>query len=76
MMISAQQVRAARGWLGWSQAELAAISGISRRTIVEIEKGSRVSQERTLADLRRTFELKGMEFLFANDQPVGVKLRN
>lgn len=74
-MISAEQVRAARGWLGWSQAELSSVSGISRRTIVGIENGTRISHDRTLVDLRRTFEACGIEFLFSDGgRPTGVRV--
>ncbi len=57
--LSAQQCRAARAWLDWSQDELAKRSGVSRRAIAEFERGLSVPHDRTLRDLERTFMSAG-----------------
>jgi transcriptional regulator with XRE-family HTH domain len=46
-VITIEQMRAARGLLGWSQSELAKRAGLSLPTIKRVEagKGSRVSDE-------------------------------
>jgi DNA-binding XRE family transcriptional regulator len=59
---SAAQIRGARGLLGWSQDRLAQESKVSRSAIVAIENGKRVSYDRTLYDLIRTFEDAGISF--------------
>ncbi|MGN6145414.1 MAG: helix-turn-helix domain-containing protein [Mesorhizobium sp.] len=75
-MISCEQIRAARSWLGWSQEELARRSGVSRRTIVQLERGAHLSYDRTIADLRRTFEDEQIEFLFSpTGTPIGIRRR-
>jgi transcriptional regulator with XRE-family HTH domain len=40
--ITCEQIRAARAYLGWSQTELAERSGLTRKTIYEMEKGAYV----------------------------------
>jgi transcriptional regulator with XRE-family HTH domain len=61
-MPSAAQIRAARALLGWSQADLAARSGISRRTLTSIESGDeRVSPE-SIEALQAVLEGAGLEF--------------
>ncbi len=41
-MISPEQSRAARGWLDWSQEELAKRANVSLSTVRDFEKGRRV----------------------------------
>jgi transcriptional regulator with XRE-family HTH domain len=73
MSFTAAQCRAARGLLGWSQAELAASSTVATKTLADFERGARVPYERTLADIRRTLESAGIEFL--NHGQPGVRMR-
>ena len=61
-VISPGQCRAARGWLGWSQAELAARAGVSRPTIVDFERGARVPHGNNLAAIAGALEEGGVEF--------------
>ena len=58
-----EQSRAARGWLGWSQKELAARAGIAANTVYGFERGQRVTAN-NLAALRRAFEEAGIKLLF------------
>ena len=61
-MPSAAQIRAARALLGWSQTELSARAGISRRTLTAVEVGNdRVSPD-TIAALQSVLEEAGLEF--------------
>lgn len=73
-MVNAQQIRAARGWLGLSQEELAELSGVAKRTIARFEQELSVPYARTLRDLRRCLEERGIEFLFDGSQGVGIRI--
>ncbi len=61
-MISAAQLRAARGLLDWTRAELAKAAGISPETIKNIEHGTFKPQEATAAAIERAFAIHGVEF--------------
>jgi len=60
MIISPEQVRAARAMLDWSQDMLAKESGLSLATIHNLEKGQISS--RSSSEVRKIFENKGFEF--------------
>lgn len=49
--------------LAWSRDELAARSGVARQTLADFETDKRSPYDRTLADVRRTFEEAGILFL-------------
>ncbi len=72
--ITASQLRAARGLLGLSQRDLAALSKVSRATIADFEAGKRQPYPRTLADLQRSLEAAGVAFM-GDDELIGVKIR-
>jgi len=57
-----EQCRAARAWLSWSQAELAAKAGVSTSTIRNYEVGKRVPHGNNLRAIRLAFEQAGMWF--------------
>jgi transcriptional regulator with XRE-family HTH domain len=71
--ITASQLRAARGLLGWSQKDLAQASKVGRATIADFETGKRAPYTRTLADLQRSMEDFGVEFL--NGDEPGVRMK-
>jgi transcriptional regulator with XRE-family HTH domain len=71
--ITAAQLRAARGWLKWSQDELAERSGVSKSSIVQFELERSVPYSGTMETLQHTFEAAGIEFLF--DGPVAKGIR-
>ena len=74
--ISPEQLRAARGWLSWTQDELAERSGVSKRTIAAYETNNTSSaHERTLVTLRTTLEEAGVEFQFEETTPMGIRVR-
>jgi hypothetical protein len=62
-VITAEQCRAARAWLMWTQAELGYLSYLGTSTIKEFEAGLRQPHASSLAQLQRTFENAGVKFL-------------
>jgi transcriptional regulator with XRE-family HTH domain len=74
--ITVQQIRAARGLLGWSQTELARKAGFSRETVkrVEAPSGLNVSSE-AKAKLQQALEDGGVEFIQGNGGGPGVRLK-
>lgn len=75
-MITGIQIRAARGLLGWSAQEAAEKSGLTRETIQRLERYSDVppSRSQSLVDLRKAFELAGVEFIGGPGDGPGVRL--
>jgi transcriptional regulator with XRE-family HTH domain len=74
-VLSAHQVRAARGLLGWSRRELAILSQVSEGTIKAIELGMTDARLSTLRKLARTFSAHAVEFV-ADGSRTGVTIRN
>ena len=75
-MITVEQIRAARGLLGWSQSELARRAKLSLPTVkrVEAEAGPRVSDEARVR-IQRALEGGGAQFISENGGGPGVRLR-
>jgi transcriptional regulator with XRE-family HTH domain len=75
-VITIEQLRAARGLLGWSQTELASRAGLSLPTIkrIEGEFGPHVSDE-ARAKLQKALEVAGIEFIDENGGGAGVRFR-
>jgi len=75
-VITIQQLRAARGLLGWSQSQLAARAGLSLPTVKRLEGGfgPRVSDD-ARKKLQRALEGAGVEFIDENGGGPGVRLR-
>jgi transcriptional regulator with XRE-family HTH domain len=73
MLITAGQLRAARGLIGWSQQDLAKAAGIGRATIADFETGKRDPYGRTLELIQQTLERAGVEF--TNGHQPGVRMR-
>ncbi len=67
-MLTAGQLRAARGLLDWTRAELAKAAGVSPETIKNIEHGTFKPQEATAAAIEKAFGNHGVEF--AEDEGV------
>lgn len=61
-MISPQQVRAARALLNWTQADLAARSGLSKAALIKLEQEQVVPRLSSLRFIQETFEAAGVEF--------------
>ena len=75
-MLTASQIRAARGALGWSAQELADSAGVSLRTVLRIESVNGVPPGRatTLAEIQATLERAGIVFIDA-DGALGPGVR-
>lgn len=61
--ICADQLRAARSLLNWSQAELSKKSGYALATINNIERGLYQAHPGTLDNIVQTFEEAGVQFI-------------
>jgi hypothetical protein len=76
-MISIEQIRAARGLLGWSQTELAEAANRSLVTIKRLERddaeGPVVSDDVRDA-VQKAFEKAGVGFITENGGGAGVRL--
>ena len=74
-MITAAQIRAARGALGWSAFDLAKISGVGQRTIMRMEgtEGVPMGRVSTLLDVKLALEQAGIEFLGTPDDRPGIR---
>lgn len=70
-MITADQIRAARALLNWSQTELSVRSGLTTPTIANIELGKQTPSSTTLQRIFDAFDVAGIEFLDGE----GVKKR-
>ncbi len=74
-MITAPQIRAARGLLKWTQATLAARSGLSIVTLNMIESETVQPRKATLAAIQAVLEGAGVEFIGSGGD-AGVKFRS
>jgi transcriptional regulator with XRE-family HTH domain len=76
LVVTVEQIRAARGLLGWSQTELATRAGLSLPTVKRVEAGMgpRVSDE-ARARIQKALETGGAQFISENGGGPGVRLR-
>jgi len=76
-MITASQLRAARGLLEWSQSQLAEAAGLSLPTIkrMESDKGPGKSSAENVDAIQRALETAGVIFIPSNGEGPGVRLR-
>lgn len=58
--MSPEQVRAARNWLAWTQAELAERAKVGLSTLKDYEGGKRVPIANNLEAIKRALEDAGM----------------
>ncbi|MFH6781496.1 MULTISPECIES: helix-turn-helix domain-containing protein [Methylobacterium] len=66
-----EQCRAARGWLDWSQPDLAKRSNVGLSTIRQFENGLRTPIANNLLAMKRAFEEAGLTLL---ESPAGIAL--
>lgn len=57
-----EQSRAARGWLGWAQGDLARESHVGLSTVKDYEAGKRRPIQNNLDAMQRAFEAHGIVF--------------
>ena len=72
--MTAEQCRAARALLNWSQDHLAAQASISVTTLRNFERGATAPVRNNLAALRSALEAAGVEFIPENGGGPGVRL--
>jgi len=76
MIISREQIRAARGLLGWSQGELANAAHLTVNQIKNIERGALDPRASMLAVIEEAFRQNGVIFLDRDDvRPGGPGVR-
>ena len=73
--ITAGQVRAARGLLGWNLEELSTECSLPVRTLGRFEREETTPRTATLAAIRAALESAGVEFIAENGGGAGVRLR-
>jgi ribosome-binding protein aMBF1 (putative translation factor) len=66
-MMSPEQCRAARAWLGWSQQELANRAHVGLSTVKDFERGDRKPMVNNLEAMRRAIEGAGIKLVFRDD---------
>ena len=74
-LVSVEQIRGARGLLGWSQTQLANAAGLSLPTVIRYETGgAKVSQE-AVDKMRAALESAGVVFVDENGGGAGIRLK-
>lgn len=73
IMLAPEQSRAARGWLDWSQEQLAERANVSLSTVRDFEKGRRTPINNNLTAIRAALEEGGVMPVQGEDgQPMGI----
>lgn len=62
MIMRPEQCRAARGWIGLSQTQLAEAAGVSLSTVKDFEGGRRTPIGNNLSAIKGVLELNGIAF--------------
>jgi ribosome-binding protein aMBF1 (putative translation factor) len=76
-MISPEQSRAARGWLGWNQQGLADRAKISLSTVRDFETGKRAPIRNNLDAMQEALEAGGVRLVFTDEgEPAGILARD
>ena len=75
-VLTAHQIKAARGALGWSVQDLADRAGVGTATISRYELANAVPKTRkgNLEKIRATFETAGIEFIGSPDDRPGIRI--
>ncbi len=72
VILTPELCRAARGYLDWTQTDLASHSGVSRSAIRDYEGSRHEAHRATEAQLRLAFERGGIDFLEREDGTLGI----
>jgi len=73
--MSPEQSRAARGWLGWSQDELAKQAHVALRTVASFERGEITPRYNNVVAMQRVIEAAGVRLVFGKDGTAAGILR-
>lgn len=76
MDITSSQCKAARGLLGWSQAELAKAARVNIDTLIAFENSTRATHRHTILAFQKAFEEAGLLFVDENGAGIGVRFRD
>jgi ribosome-binding protein aMBF1 (putative translation factor) len=71
-MLTPEQCRAARGWLGWTQQDLATKAEVGLSTLRAFEAGQREPIRNNLGALRHAIEAGGVKLLFDGGKATGI----
>jgi len=71
-MLAPEQSRAARGWLDWSQEDLAKRANVSLSTVRDFEKGRRTPIGNNILAIRHALEKSGITLQFDGETPIGM----
>jgi predicted transcriptional regulator len=74
-MITPAQIRAARGLLDWTQPDLADRAGLSKNSLIKIERGTSDPKASTLLAIQRALEEAGVQFTHGDEPGVSLKRR-
>jgi len=66
-MLSPEQCRAARAWLGWPQDELAKRAKVGLSTLKDFEGGKRAPMRNNLDAIQHALEAAGVRLAFRDD---------
>lgn len=72
-MLSSEQCRAARAWLGWSQEELAKVAQVALSTVRDFERGDREPVTHNIQAIQRALESGGIQFESGPHALSGIK---
>lgn len=71
-----EQCRAARGWLGWSQQELAQRARVGLSTVRDFEAHRRQPIANNISAIERAIEEAGVHFVYGpNGEATGIAWR-
>jgi ribosome-binding protein aMBF1 (putative translation factor) len=74
--MSPEQVRAARGWLGWSQKDLADKAKVGLSTVKDYENGHRKPIANNLGAMQAAIEGAGIELVSdPRGRPRGISVK-
>jgi len=73
-MLTPEQCRAARGWLGWTQQDMAERACVGLSTLRAFEAGTRAPIRNNLDALRRAIEAAGVRLVFQDGAAVGMEV--
>ena len=75
MLVTARQIRAARGLLGWTRTALADRAVVSTTTVADIERGNVNPKASTMTAIILALEKAGIEFMRGEEGGKGEGVR-